>query len=425
MKITGFETADVRFPTSATLAGSDAVHPDPDYSVAYVTLRTDEDPAGHGYTFTIGRGNDLCVAAIEVLAAKLVGETLTDPVRDLARLPRLLGSDSQLRWLGPEKGVVHLAMAAVVNALWDLWSRLEGKPLWKLLVDLTPSELVSLVDWRYLSDALTPPGAVALIESRRDGLEEREARLRAQGHPAYTTGPGWLGYDDRKMARLLEEAVGRGFRLVKLKVGRDLDDDRRRLALAREVVGPGVGIAADANQAWDVDRAIGWIRGLAPFDLAWVEEPTSPDDVLGHAAIAAAVAPVRIATGEMAQNRVLFKQLLASGGMQVCQIDACRVGGVNENLAVMLLAADAGVPVVPHAGGCGLSEAVQHLAMFDFVALGPDPGLGGRLIEWADHLHEHFATPASIVDGCYVTPTAPGAGTEMLAGSVDAYRHRP
>lgn len=425
MRITGFETADVRFPTSATLAGSDATNPDPDYSAAYVTLHTDTGPAGHGYTFTIGRGNDLCVAAVETLAARLVGETLDDPASDLARLPRLLGGDSQLRWLGPEKGVVHLATAAVVNALWYLAGRAADRPLWEFLAELTPAQVVGMVDWTYLSDALRPADAIALLEARRRGAPDREARLRAEGHPAYTTEPGWLGYDDEKMTRLLREAVERGFGQVKLKVGRDLDDDRRRLALARDVLGPDVGIAVDANQAWDVDEAIGWIREIAPFDLAWVEEPTSPDDVLGHAAIARAVAPVRIATGEMGQNRVLFKQFLAAGGMQVCQIDACRVGGVNENLAILLLAANAGVPVVPHAGGCGLSEAVQHLAMFDYVALGTGTALDGRLIEWADHLHEHFATPAAILDGRYVTPTAPGAGTEMLPASIARYRHRP
>lgn len=424
MQITGFDTADVRFPTSATLAGSDATNPDPDYSAAYVTLHTDTGASGAGYTFTIGRGNDLCVAAIETLAATLVGETLTDAVADLGRLPRLLTGDSQLRWLGPEKGVVHLATAAVVNALWDLWSRLEGRPLWKLLVDMAPAEIVSLIDWRYLADALTPDDALTLLEARRSGADQREALLRVNGHPAYTTEPGWLGYRDDKMVRLLREALDRGFGQVKLKVGGNLDDDRRRLALAREVVGPAVGIAVDANQAWEVDEAITWIRELAPFDLAWVEEPTSPDDVLGHATIARAVAPVRIATGEMGQNRVLFKQLLAAGGMQVCQIDACRVGGVNENLAIILLAAQAGIPVIPHAGGCGLSEAVQHLAMFDFVALGTEATFGGRLIEWADHLHEHFVTPAVIHDGCYVTPTAPGASTEMLASSIAEFRHR-
>lgn len=425
MRITGFESADVRFPTSATLAGSDATNPDPDYSAAYVTLLTDDGASGHGYTFTIGRGNELCVAAIDVLAERFVGEELTDAISDLIRLPRLFARDSQLRWLGPEKGVVHMATAALVNALWDLWARIEGKPLWKMLVDLSPEQIVSLIDWSYISDSLTPSDAVELLTARRSGLEQREVTLRAHGHPAYTTEPGWLGYSDEKMVRLLGEAVDRGFVQVKLKVGQNLDDDRRRLSIARDTLGSQVGIAVDANQAWGVDQAIDWIRAISEYDLAWVEEPTSPDDILGHARIAKAVAPTKIATGEMGQNRVAFKQFLSSGAMQVCQIDACRVGGVNENLAIILLAAKAGVPVIPHAGGCGLSEAVQHLAMFDYVSLGQDVEFGGRLIEWADHLHEHFAAPASIVNGSYVTPTQPGASTEMLASSVEEYRHRP
>lgn len=425
MKITGFTTADVRFPTSATLAGSDAVNQDPDYSAAYVTLHTDEGVDGHGHTFTIGRGNDLCVAAIDHVAGMLVGATFDDPVTDLAALPRLVGADSQLRWLGPEKGVVQLATAAVVNALWDLAARLAGKPLWKYLVDLEPDQIVAAVDWRYLTDVLTPEAATALLAGRRPGQEARERHLRRVGHPAYTTEPGWLGYDDAKMVRLLTEAVGRGFTQVKLKVGADPAEDRRRLALARATVGDEVGIAVDANQAWGVDEAVRRIGDLREFDLAWVEEPTSPDDVLGHAHIARAVAPIRIATGEMCQNRVMAKQFLTTGGMGVCQIDACRVAGVNENLAIILLAAHTGVPVIPHAGGCGLSEVVQHLAMFDYVALGTRVEFGGRFIEWADHLHEHFCEPARIHDGAYVAPTAPGAGAEMRPESISQYRWRP
>lgn len=424
MKIIGFETADVRFPTSSTLAGSDATNPDPDYSAAYVTIHTDTGEAGHGYTFTIGRGNELCVAAIEVLAATIVGEELTDPISDLSRLPLQLTSDSQIRWIGPEKGVVHMATAAVVNALWDLWSRLEGKPLWKFLVDMTPQQIASVIDWSYMSDALTPDRAIDLIESRREGLVDRESLLRSEGHPAYTTEPGWLGYSDDKMVRLLNEAIERGFGQVKMKVGHDVDQDRHRLELARRVIGPDIGLAVDANQAWDVPAAIEWIRTFADLDLAWVEEPTSPDDILGHAAIVRAVSPTPIATGEMCHNRVMFKQFISAGAMDVCQIDACRVGGVNENLAIILMAAQAGVPVIPHAGGCGLSEAVQHLAMFDFVALGEGTGFGGRLIEWADHLHEHFITPAVIENGAYVAPTTPGASTEMIPESISEYRHR-
>ncbi|MEZ5309644.1 MAG: enolase C-terminal domain-like protein [Microthrixaceae bacterium] len=425
MKITSFETADVRFPTSTTLAGSDATNPDPDYSAAYVSIHTDEGISGHGYTFTIGRGNDLCVAAIELLAEKLVGETLLDPISDLARLPRLLAADSQIRWLGPESGVTRMASAAVINALWDLWSRATGKPLWKFLVDMSPQQIVSVIDWTYITDSLTPSDAIEMLESRSTGASAREGLLVARGHPAYTTEPGWLGYSDEKMVGLLHEAINRGFTQVKIKVGQDLDEDIRRLQLVRETVGPGIGVAVDANQAWDVNGAIRWIRSLAQFDLAWVEEPTSPDDILGNAAISRAVSPTPIASGEMCQNRVMFKQFLAAGAMQVCQIDACRVAGVNENLAIILMAANSGVPVIPHAGGCGLSEMVQHLAMFDFVSLGEGDSFGGRLIEWADHLHEHFVTPATILDGSYVAPTAAGASTEMLASSIEQYRHRP
>lgn len=425
MKITGFTTADVRFPTSVTRAGSDAVNHHPDYSAACVTLHTDSGHDGHGHTFTIGRGNDLCVSAIDHLANLLIGQRFDDPVRDLARLPRLLGSDSQLRWLGPGNGVTQMATAAVVNALWDLAARLAGQPLWKYLVDLEPDELTGMVDWRYLTDVLTPDAARDLLAGRRAGSADREAVLRRDGYPAYTTEPGWLGHDDDEMVRLLTDAVARGFTQVKLKVGADADEDRRRVSLARATVGDHIGIAVDANQIWDVPEAIRRIDQLREFDLVWVEEPTSPDDVLGHAAIAEAVAPVRIATGEMCQNPVMAKQFLTAGAMAVCQIDACRVGGVNENLAIVLLAAHAGVPVIPHAGGCGLSEAVQHLAMFDYVALGTRTDTAGRFIEWTDQLHEHFVEPARIVDGAYVAPTAPGAGVEMRPDSVEQYRWRP
>jgi L-fuconate dehydratase len=420
-RITALETADVRFPTSTTLDGSDAMNPDPDYSAAYLRVRTDADDelVGHAFVFTIGRGNDVQVAAVRALEGHLLGRDVEELLADLGALWRELVHDSQLRWLGPEKGVMHMAVGAAVNALWDLKAKREGKPLWQLLAAMTPEQLVDLVDFRYLSDALTPQEALALLDTAEPGRAGREAQLLAGGYPAYTTTPGWLGYDDDKLARLCKQAVSDGFDQIKLKVGADLDDDVRRLAIARAAVGPDVRIAVDANQRWDVGTAIPWVQALAPYDLAWVEEPTSPDDVLGHAAIARGIAPVPVATGEHMANRVMFKQFLQADALQVLQIDATRVAGVNENVAILLLAAKFGVRVCPHAGGVGLCEAVQHLAMFDFVAV--SGSLDGRYLEFVDHLHEHFVTPVRIEQGRYVTPTAPGAGTEMLEESVAEY----
>jgi len=417
-------TRDIRFPTSRTLDGSDAMNPDPDYSAAYLAIRTDaaDGLEGHAFVFTIGRGNDVQVAAIDTLREHLVGRDVEELLGDMGAASRLLMTDSQLRWLGPEKGVMHMAIGAVVNALWDLRAKRAGEPLWLHLARLSPEELVSLVDFRYLSDALTPAEALAILRAAEPGREERIATLLELGYPAYTTSPGWLGYSDEKLERLCREAVAEGFPQIKLKVGADLDDDRRRLAIARRTVGPGYPIAIDANQRWDVADAIAWVRALAEYDLAWVEEPTSPDDVLGHAAIAEGIAPVRVATGEHVQNRIVFKQLLQAHGMDVMQIDAARVGGVNENLANLLLAAKFGVPVCPHAGGVGLCEAVQHLSMFDFVAVSGT--MEGRMIEYVDHLHEHFVTPVVIERGRYLAPTAAGAGTEMLAASIETHTWR-
>lgn len=417
-------TRDIRFPTSRTLDGSDAMNPDPDYSAAYLAIRTDAGDGleGHAFVFTIGRGNDVQVAAIDTLREHLVGRDVDALLGDMGAASRLLMTDSQLRWLGPEKGVMHMAIGAVVNALWDLRAKRAGEPLWLHLARLSPEELVSLVDFRYLSDALTPAEALAILRAAEPGREERIATLLELGYPAYTTSPGWLGYSDEKLERLCREAVADGFPQIKLKVGADLDDDRRRLAIARRTVGPGYPIAIDANQRWDVADAIAWVRALAEYELAWVEEPTSPDDVLGHAAIASGIAPVRVATGEHVQNRIVFKQLLQARGMDVMQIDAARVGGVNENLANLLLAAKFGVPVCPHAGGVGLCEAVQHLSMFDFVAVSGT--MEGRMIEYVDHLHEHFVTPVVIERGRYRAPTAAGAGTEMLAASIETHTWR-
>jgi L-fuconate dehydratase len=417
-RIVGFETFDVRFPTSRELDGSDAMNPDPDYSAAYLILRTDAEDglSGHGFTFTIGRGNDVQVAAVRALTGHLLDREVEPLLDDLGGFWRELVHDSQLRWLGPEKGVVHMAVGAVVNALWDLKAKRAGVPLWRLLSSLTPEQLVALVDFRYLTDALTPEEALELLRAAEPGRASRAAQLERDGYPAYTTTPGWLGYDDDKLVRLCREAVADGFGQIKLKVGADLEEDRRRLALARDAVGPHVRIAVDANQRWDVDEAIRWTKALADHDLAWVEEPTSPDDVLGHATIARAVAPVPVATGEHMANRVMAKQFLQAGAVQVLQIDATRVAGVNENLAMLLLAAKHGVPVCPHAGGVGLCEAVQHLAMFDLVAVSGTAE--GRVIEFVDHLHEHFVTPVEVTGGRYRAPTAPGNGMEMHAASV-------
>ncbi|MFD4253060.1 L-fuconate dehydratase [Amycolatopsis thermoflava] len=422
-RIVALHTHDVRFPTSQTLDGSDAMNPDPDYSAAYLRLVTDAGDGleGHGFVFTIGRGNDVQVAALRALEGHLLGRDVDATLADLGGLWRELVHDSQLRWLGPEKGIMHMAIGAAVNALWDLRAKREGKPLWQLLSSLTPEEIVDLVDFRYLTDALTRDEALEILRAAQPGRAEREARLLSEGYPAYTTTPGWLGYDDDKLARLCREAVDDGFRQIKLKVGADLDEDLRRLRIAREVCGPDVRIAVDANQRWDVGDAIAWVERLRPFDLAWIEEPTSPDDILGHAAIAKAVAPIPVATGEHGANRVLFKQLLQAGALSVLQLDATRVAGVNENVAILLLAAKFGVRVCPHAGGVGLCEAVQHLAMFDFVAVSGTTE--DRMIEFVDHLHEHFVTPVDVHSGRYFAPKAPGAGTEMHASSLAEYAH--
>ncbi|MEV3949116.1 enolase C-terminal domain-like protein [Streptomyces halstedii] len=435
--VTRFEVHDIRFPTSEQLDGSDAMNPDPDYSAAYVVLRTDGSerageeggtdgpgggtgPEGHGFCFTIGRGNEVMAAAIGALRPYLLGRPVPRTAAALGDLYRELTHDSQLRWLGPEKGVTHMAVGAVVNAAWDLAAKLAGEPVWRFLAGMTPEELVSLVDFRYLTDALTPDEALAVLRAAEPGRAERAERLLDEGYPAYTTSPGWLGYDDATLVRLARQAVADGFTQIKLKVGGDLRDDVRRLSLAREAVGPDIRIALDANQRWDVAEAVAWMTALAPYDPYWIEEPTSPDDVLGHAAVRAGQ-PVKVATGEHIANRVVFKQLLQAGATDFVQIDATRVAGVNENLAVLLLAAKYGVPVCPHAGGVGLCELVQHLAMFDYVAVSGT--WEDRVVEYVDHLHEHFADPAVIVSGRYAAPRAPGFSARMLPASLADHRY--
>ena len=421
LKITSLTVRDIRFPTSVSLDGSDAMNPDPDYSAAYVVLSTNHGtgPEGHGITFTIGRGNELCVQAVHSLAPLVVGLALDDITADLGAFWRRMTGDSQLRWLGPEKGVIHLATAAVVNAVWDLYAKTVGKPLWQLLAEMSPAELVRAIDFRYLTDALTPKAALELLHACRPGQAERLAELRTHGYPAYTTSAGWLGYTDDKLRQLCRDGLAAGWTCFKIKVGRDLADDRRRCRILREELGPQCHLMMDANQVWDVPQAIDWMRQLAEFDPYFIEEPTSPDDVLGHAAIARALAPIRVATGEHCANRVLFKQFLQAGAIGVCQIDSCRLGGVNEVLAVLLLAAKFGVPVCPHAGGVGLCEYVQHLAIFDYLSV--SGSLAGRMCEYADHLHEHFLAPARLRNGRYVVPDAPGYSIEMHPTSLAQY----
>jgi len=422
-RLIALDTYDIRFPTSRERDGSDAMNPDPDYSAAYVVLRTDapDGHEGHGFAFTIGRGNDVQTAAIAALRPYLVGRLLDPLLADLGGIWRELVHDSQLRWLGPEKGVIHMAVSAVINALWDLRAKRAGLPLWRLLSRMEPEELVAAVDFRYLTDAITPDEALGMLRKSADGRAEREQELLDHGYPAYTTTPGWLGYDDDKLRRLCRAAIAEGFTQIKLKVGANVEEDVRRLAIAREACGADIRIAIDANQRWEVDEAIDWIRRLAQFDPWWVEEPTSPDDVVGLARIAREVAPTPIATGEHVQNRVVFKQLLQLNAISYLQLDAARVAGVNENIAILLLASKFGVPVCPHAGGVGLCELVQHLAMFDYVAV--SCSMTDRVIEYVDHLHEHFVDPVRITRGRYVAPRAPGFGSTMHARTLAQYAY--
>jgi L-fuconate dehydratase len=419
--ITSVTVTDIRFPTSLSMDGSDAMNKDGDYSAAYVHIVTD-DPAlaGFGFTFTIGRGNDLCVEAARQRALPLIGREVAEVVGDLGATYRGLQSDSQLRWLGPDKGVIHLALAAVMNAVWDLAARAAGVPLWRLLAEMTPEQIVDAADLRYLSDALTRDEAIAILAELAPTREKRIAELTESGYPCYTTSAGWLGYSDEKLRRLCQEAVDAGYRHVKLKVGADLDEDIRRLSIAREVIGPDAALMIDANQVWDVPQAIEWVKALAQFNPMWIEEPTSPDDVLGHAAIRRAVAPIGVASGEHGMNRVLFKQMFQAEALDFCQLDSARLGSVNEILAVYLMAKKFDVPVCPHAGGVGLCELVQHLSVFDYVAVSGT--LENRVTEYVDHLHEHFVDPCIVEDGAYRLPTAPGYSAEMHPASIDEFR---
>src|SRR5690349_14381429 len=418
MRITGLTTYDLRFPTSASLDGSDAMNPDPDYSAAYVVLETDGRHQGHGLTFTIGRGNEVVVAAIRALEGRVVGLDV-DWIREHpGRFWRHVTGDSQLRWIGPDKGAMHLATGAVVNAVWDLLAKESGKPVWQLVGEMTPEQLVSIIDFRYLTDAITPNEALEIFRKAEPGKAERIARLRAEGYACYTTSAGWLGYSNEKLTRLATEAVEQGFTHIKMKVGRDLADDIRRLEIVRRIMGPDRRLMIDANQVWEVDQAIAWVNELKRFNPFFIEEPTSPDDVEGHRKIREAVAPVKVATGEMCQNRILFKQFITRNAIDIVQIDACRIGGLNEVLSVLLIATKYGLPVWPHAGGVGLCEYVQHLSMIDYIAVSGSKD--GRVIEFVDHLHEHFVDPCVIRNAAYMPPTRPGFSIEMKPESIAA-----
>jgi L-fuconate dehydratase len=418
--ITRLKAIDVRFPTSRQLDGSDAMNKDPDYSAAYVILETDQpDLAGHGLTFTIGRGNDICVAAIRAMSHLLVGKSLNDLTAHMGRTWHDLTGDSQLRWLGPDKGVMHLATGAVVNAIWDLWAKSVGKPVWRLVAEMTPEQFVDCVDFRYLTNALTREDALAILHDAETGKQDRIAEMEKTGYPAYTTSAGWLGYDDAKLRRLCQEAVDAGWSHIKLKVGLDVEDDKRRCAIARDVIGPDRKLMVDANQNWEVSQAIDWMKELAAFDPWFIEEPTSPDDILGHGEIRRAIHPIRVATGEHCQNRIIFKQFLQADAIDVVQIDSCRVGGVNEIMAILLLAAKFGKPVCPHAGGVGLCEYVQHLSIIDYVCV--SARLDDRVLEYVDHLHEHFEDPCVIHNGRYIAPQAPGFSITMKPESIAAH----
>ncbi|MGN9910788.1 enolase C-terminal domain-like protein [Phytohabitans sp. LJ34] len=413
--ITALDVHDVRFPTADAGDGSDAINRG-DYSATYVSLKTESGVEGAGFTFTNGRGNEITCAAVRALAHHVVGRSVADIFAEPVAFWRSLTADVQLRWLGPEKGVIHMAAGAIVNAVWDLRAKLEGKPLWRLLAEMPTDELVRNVDFHHITDALTPDEAAAILDKGLSGLDDRRAQLERDGFPSYTTSVGWLGYPDDKVRALTRQAYAEGWRAMKMKVGGPIDDDVRRARVIREEIGPDALLMMDANQVWDVDEAIANMARLAEFDPYWIEEPTHADDVLGHARIQRAVTPIRVATGEVAANRVIFKQLLQAEAIGVMQIDACRVGGVNEVLSEILMAAKFCVPICPHAGGVGLCELVQHLAVFDYLRVGTS--LDGRMVEYVDHLHEHFTDPVRTRGGRYLLPAEPGYSATMKPASI-------
>lgn len=418
MRITGLKTFDVRFPTSASLDGSDAMNPNPDYSAAYLVLNTSEASEGHGLSFTIGRGNEIVCAAIKALEPRVRDLDIDWIAENPGRFWRHVTGDSQLRWIGPDKGAIHLAAGTIVNAVWDLLARRAGKPVWQLIAEMSPEQLVAIIDFRYITDVLTPEEALAIFRAAEAGKAERTKTLMAEGYPCYTTSAGWLGYADEKVSRLAREAIEDGYDYLKMKIGGSLEDDQRRLQIVRDIMGPDRRLLIDANQVWEVDEAIGWVKALAHFNPYFIEEPTSPDDIEGHRKIRAAVAPIKVATGEMCQNRILFKQFIAGNAIDIVQIDACRLGGLNEALAVMAIAAKYKLPVWPHGGGVGLCEYVQHLSMIDYLAISGTKA--DRALEYVDHLHQHFVAPCKIRRAAYIVPTTPGFSIEMKPDSIKA-----
>lgn len=419
--IESIEVTDVRFPTSRQLDGSDAMNPAPDYSASYVVVRLADGTAGHGLTFTIGRGNEIVVAAIDALKPRVLNKDFDDIRKHMGQFWASLTGDSQLRWIGPDKGAIHLATAAIVNALWDLWGKMDGKPVWRLLADMSPEELVDTLDFRFVKDLLSPDEALALLKSMERGKKDRIRNLLDDGYPAYTTAAGWLGYSEEKIRRLIQEGLDQGFNAFKQKVGANIEDDLRRGRIFREMIGNERILMLDANQIWEVDEAITWMKQLSELDPYWIEEPTNPDDIMGHQRIRQAISPVRVATGEHCQNRIMFKQFLAAGAMEVCQLDVARLGGLNEAVLVMLMAAKYRVPVCPHGGGVGLCEYIQHLSFLDYAAI--SGSMEGRFIEHVAHLHEHFLDPINMKGGRFTAPAQPGFSIEMKSESVAAHRY--
>ncbi len=421
MKITKLEVVDLRFPTSQHLDGSDAMNPDPDYSASYVIVHTDNEKyKGHGLCFTIGRGNEICVKAVESLQHLILNKKLSDFTSNMGHFWRHLVSDSQLRWLGPEKGVIHMATAAIVNAVWDLWAKVENKPLWQLICDLTSEELINCLDFRYIRDALSPSEALEILQNIESSKSIRQQEMQNHGVKAYTTSAGWLGYSDEKLFKLCQQALADGFTHIKLKVGQNLQDDIRRLTIAREAIGDNNFLMIDANQVWDVNQAIDYVAKLQKFNLYWVEEPTSPDDILGHQKIKNAINPINVATGEHCHNKIMFKQFMQAKAIDICQIDSCRVAGVNEILSILLLAKKFNIPVCPHAGGVGLCEYTQHLSIIDYIAISGDKS--NTVLEYVDHLHQHFIDPVVMKNGYYQVPTKPGYSIEVFPQSLADYQ---